>query len=86
MKTMLCGLVLLASGVNQATAQQRLTSNVAHDPAEAEFIYDDIENFLSARDAITGGMDSTEALRTLYFDRASPGLLMFIDKYDLTVE
>ena len=86
MKTRLCVLIFLALGVSEATAQQRLTSNVAHDPAEAEFIYDDIENFLSARDAITGGMDSTVALRTLYFDSASPGLLMFIEKYDLTVE
>ncbi len=86
MKTRLCVLIFLALGVSEATAQLRLTSNVAHDPADAKFVYADIENFLSARDAIASGIDPTEALRTLYFDRASPGLLMFVEKYDLTVE
>jgi hypothetical protein len=86
MKTRLCVLIFLALGVSEATAQQRLTSNVAHDPADAKFVYADIENFLSARDAIASGIDPTEALRTLYFNRASPGLLMFVEKYDLTVE
>lgn len=76
---------LVASTSAQAIAQQRLTSNVKHDAAEAEFVYDDIENFLQSWQAIVGGMDSTEALRSLYFDRGSPGLLMFVKKYDLTV-
>ena len=86
MKTGLCVFVFLALGAGRADAQQRLTSNVAHDAADAEFVFADIEHFLSASDAIAGDMDSTEALRTLYFDRASPGLLMFVEKYDLTVE
>ena len=85
MKTGLCVAALLAFAEGQVNAQQRLTSDIAHDPADAEFVYADIDNFLSASDAIAGGMDSTEALRTLYFDRASPGLLMFVEKYDLTV-
>ena len=85
MKTGFCAFVFMALAAGEADAQQRLTSNVVHDPADAEFVYDDIENFLSATQAIAGGMDSTEALRTLYFGRASPGLLMFIEKYDLTL-
>jgi len=86
MKTGLCVFVFLALGAGPADAQQRLTSNVVQDPADAEFMFADIEHFLSVREAIAGGMDSTEALSTLYFDRASPGLLMFVEKYDLTVE
>ena len=86
MKTGLIIVALLAFTSAQVGAQQRLTSNVRHDAAEAEFVYDDIENFVQARQAIAGGMDSTEALRTLYFERASPGLQMFVEKYDLTVE
>lgn len=86
MKTGFCAFVFLALAAGEGDAQQRLTSNIVHDPVDAEFVYDDIENFLSAGHAIAGGMDSTEALRTLYFDRASPGLLMFVEKYDLTLE
>jgi hypothetical protein len=86
MRTGLIFVAFLAVTSAQAGAQQRLTSNVKHDAAEAEYVYDDIENFLQATQAIAGGMDSTDALRSFYFDPASPGLLMFVEKYDLTVE
>lgn len=86
MRTGLIVVAILVCAPVEAAPQQRLTSNVTPDATEAEFVYDDIENFLHAREAIAGGLDSAEALRTLYFDRASPGLLMFVEKYDLTVE
>lgn len=86
MRTGACALVLLTLGVNQAVAQQRLTLNVTTDPARAAFVYSDLVNFLSARDAMARGMDPGDALRELYFGRASPGLLMFMEKYDLAVD
>jgi hypothetical protein len=51
MKTGLIIVALLAFTSAQVGAQQRLTSNVRHDAAEAEFVYDDIENFVQARQA-----------------------------------
>jgi hypothetical protein len=66
-----------------ASAQQRLTDQVESDPGKAIFVFEDIERFLEARDAIAGGLDVEEALKTVYFDRASPGLRMFMEKYDL---
>jgi hypothetical protein len=68
------------------TAAQQLTSNVVHEPEESKFVFDDIEHFLEAQAAIAGGMDPSRALQTLYIDRGSPGLGMFVEKYDLTVE
>lgn len=86
MRMRLYVLAFLALAANNATAQQRLTSDVVRDPSDAAFVYDDIENFVSATEAIADGMHPAEAIRALYLDRASPGLLMFVEKYDLTVE
>lgn len=69
-----------------AEAQQRLTTDVVSDPAEARFVYSDVENFIEARKLIASGRDSEEVLTTAYLDKASPGLKMFIQKYDLSVE
>jgi catechol 2,3-dioxygenase-like lactoylglutathione lyase family enzyme len=70
--------------VTNAGAQQRLTTDVAEDAAQAVFVYEDVEHFIDAARAIAGGSDPVEALQTKYLDRASPGLRMFIEKYDLT--
>jgi hypothetical protein len=78
--------VIATAGATEATAQQRLTANVVGEPEEAVFVYRDVENFLSATRAIASGEDPAEALQARYLDRASPGLLMFIEKYDLTVD
>lgn len=75
----------LLFGAGHSVAQQQLTSNVVREPADAEFVFDDIERFIEAQTAIAGGMDPSRALRTLYLDRGSPGLEMFVEKYDLTV-
>lgn len=77
---------LLVSQAPLAMAQQELTSDLAQDPAGAEFVFADVENFVQAHDAILSGMNPAQALQTQYFDRASPGLRMFIEKYDLTME
>ena len=68
------------------TAQQTLTTNVMLEPSDAKFDFSDIENFIEAQDTIASGADPAEALQARYLDRASPGLLMFIEKYDLTLD
>ncbi len=79
-------LVVSIAGTTGGFAQQRLTPNVTENPSEAVFVYSDMAHFLDATEAIASGMDSARALETLYFDRASPGLRMFMEKYDLGVE
>ena len=79
-------LVLVVAAGSRSVAQQELTGNVVEDPHKATFIYQDIENFLRVIESIVAGMDSREALQSLYLDAASPGLRMFIQKYDLSVE
>jgi len=79
-------LLSLSIIANPAYAQQRLTDNVERDPAKAVIVFEDIERFLEAREAIANGWDGEDALQSLYFDRASPGLRMFMEKYDLGPE
>ena len=79
-------LVVIALAVTPAVAQQTLTSDVAADPETAIFVYSDIENFVRAQAAIEQGDDPAAALQREYFDAASPGLLLFIEKYDLTLD
>lgn len=77
--------VLGVLGAN-ARAQQRLTENVILDPAAAQFVYEDVENFVRAMEKISSGADTTETLQAEYFDKATPGLKMFVEKYNLTLE
>lgn len=79
-------LVPLLGTAVPVSGQQELTNHVTPDPATAEFSFTDIEHFMQARAAIADGVDPARALQTQYFDRASPGLLMFMEKYDLTLE
>ena len=85
-KLALATIVLLSTGGSPSLAQQELTRNVVEDPQKAAFVYHDIENFLKAAEAIAAGKSSAQALQILYLDAASPGLRMFIQKYDLTLE
>jgi hypothetical protein len=79
-------LTSLAGGAKSGAAQQELTSNVTRDPGEAVFVFSDVENFIRAQQAIDAGADPAESLQSEYLDRASPGLRMFIEKYDLTLD
>ena len=79
----LLGFVGLSASTSPAFSQQRLTDNVEADPAQAVFVFEDIKRFLEALGAIERGLDPEEALRSIYFDRASPGLKLFVEKYDL---
>ncbi len=65
-------------------AQQTLTDDISRDPHRAAFVFDDVRRFLEASEAMNRGRDTADALQTLYLERASPGLRLFIEKYDLT--
>ncbi|NNE47823.1 MAG: hypothetical protein HKN37_14320 [Rhodothermales bacterium] len=84
--TSCCVLLFLLAGAAAGRPQQQLTGDVAEEPAAAKFVYQDVENFLTAGEDMASGADSAEALKSQYLDRASPGLKMYIEKYDLTVD
>jgi hypothetical protein len=77
---------ILATGISAEDDSQHLTGDVVSDPAKAEFVYTDIENFIQAYQKVLGGDSVGATMQTDYLDRASPGLMMFIEKYDLTAE
>jgi hypothetical protein len=79
-------LITAVLAIPQARAQQTLTDNVVVDPAAARFVYDDVENFIIAIEKIAAGADTSDALQAEYLAEATPGLKMFVAKYDLTVE
>ncbi|MCL7985875.1 MAG: hypothetical protein M8872_11530 [marine benthic group bacterium] len=78
-----CSTILLPSS---SDAQLTLTSDVTSDPDQAVFSYSDIQHFIRAIEAIEAGTDTMVALQQEYFEQASPGLEMFVEKYDLTAE
>jgi len=65
---------------------QQLTANVVNDPSEVAFVYEDVENFIRAFGGLAEGADTATVLQAQYLDLGSPGLVMFIEKYDLTAE
>jgi hypothetical protein len=71
---------------SSAIQGQEITTNLTTDPAKAPFILDDIHTFNRAFKLLTIDSDTTKILQTKYFDKGTPGLKMFIEKYNLTVE
>jgi hypothetical protein len=84
LEILVVGVMVTAGGPSAAAAQ--LTSDVTPDPGEARFVYEDIHNFVRAHELLCSKEDTIGTLQTEYFDRATPGLLMFVEKYDLTPE
>lgn len=82
----LATLAAVVMGAPAAWAQQQLTADVVTEPAAARFVYEDIEHFILAMKKIVSGADTSAALQSEYLAKATPGLKMFIEKYDLTVE
>jgi len=60
--------------------------DLTSDPDKAPFVYDDVQNFVSAFNQLDEGVDSLSILQSEYLDKATPGLEMFIQKYGLTAE
>ncbi|UCF19066.1 MAG: hypothetical protein JSU87_14215 [Gemmatimonadota bacterium] len=75
-------IVLLANGQLQA----QITDNLATDPGEARFVYEDVQNFLRAHEMLSSTADTVAILQAEYFERGTPGLNLFVEKYDLTPE
>jgi hypothetical protein len=76
----------LASLAMASSVEAQLTEDVVSDPAKAVFVYDDVHRFVRALEFISAGGDTTEVLQREYLRLASPGLRMFVEKYDLTLD
>lgn len=82
----LLGMVLCVSALPTSTTRAQLTDRATPNPAVAGFVYVDIDHFIEAFDSLGVGVDSVRILQEHYLGRATPGLLMFMEKYDLTAE
>lgn len=67
-------------------AQMKLTENRREDPAKAEFVYTDVEHFVEAYRQLKPGVDTVAIMQTMYLDKQTPGLRMFIEKYGLNAK
>jgi hypothetical protein len=62
--------------------QAQLTSN-NRDPEEAQIVYDDILNFIDAFKMLKSSTDTLEVIQRYYIDKGTPGLKIYIEKYEL---
>jgi len=53
------------------------------DPKDAQLVSTDVKNFLEAYERSSGGGDREKILQELYFDRATPGLKEFVQRFGL---
>lgn len=81
-KSTLAALALTTAISLPASAQ----FNVTPDPALAPLIYEDLHNFARAFELLSGAGDSIAVLQAEYFGKATPGLIAFVEDYELTPE
>jgi len=84
-KAMLLTTILILTTAYHSQAQT-LTAPLEIDPANAEFVYDDIHNFVRAFNMLKDGGDTLAILQAEYIDKATPGLKEFGNKYGLDLE
>jgi len=79
------GIFLIIGICFEALAQQGYP-DLTKDPNKARFVYDDVQNFIRAINLFTEDADSLAILQTEYFDKGSPGLKEFVEKYQLNTD
>jgi hypothetical protein len=67
-----------------AYPQDDVTRDLTEDPAEARFVFEDVQNFIRAHKMLADGVDTLETLQTEYIDKGTAGLKIFIQKYGLS--
>jgi hypothetical protein len=70
-------------GLTMTFAQQ---PNYPTQAVNAQVVYSDLENFVSAFDHLKKNTDTIQVLNTYYFEKASPGLKEYINRHKLTPE
>ena len=77
-------LLLLLASDSLIVAQPSL--RLASEPAAAEFVAEDLHNFVSAFERLSDAGDSLHVLQTSYFDKGSVGLQTFVARQSFTAE
>ncbi len=75
--------LFLAIGLCFNAQAQHGMPELTKDPNKAQFVYKDVQNFIKAYDLLKESADSIAILQTEYFDKGTPGLKHFIEKYKL---
>lgn len=76
-------MAVVATGMAQT---QQFTPSITRDPDQARFVTDDVVRFLRAYELLSVRSDTQAVLQEEYLTKGTPGLRMFIEKYDLTSE
>ena len=63
-----------------------VTDNLKRSADQAEFVFDDIYNFLHALELIKKGADTVTTIEAEYFAKATPGLKQMVIKYPFSAE
>ncbi len=79
------GSVLIVWMILPYRAQAQIVSSTP-DPEKAKIVYDDIVNFNRAFKMLESTDDTVGVLQKEYIDKGTPGLRIFIEKYDLTAD
>ena len=82
MCTLLWVYAIPASGQEFTVAE--MADRVTTDPQKAPLVIDDVENFIRVQSLLSSASDTLQILQSEYLDKGTPGLKMFIEKYDLT--
>ncbi|MDX1430644.1 MAG: DUF2268 domain-containing putative Zn-dependent protease, partial [Rhodothermales bacterium] len=78
--------VALSAVIFSSSSLAQLTDDRTPDPLKARFVVDDVRNFITAFEMLTAGADTLAILNAEYFEKGTPGLDIFVEKYDLTPE
>lgn len=78
--------LLFAIGFSLSLRAQPQIPGLTTNPDDAVFITEDVENFLNAYRKLQSGADTVAILQAEYFDKGTPGLNTFTEKYGLTAE
>ncbi|WP_425392778.1 DUF2268 domain-containing putative Zn-dependent protease [Ekhidna sp.] len=73
--------LLLLSFIISSKAQPSYPMN----PSDAQLIATDLDNFLKAFEQLDESSDTIAILTTHYFDKASPGMIEYMNRHGLTV-
>ena len=69
-----------------AAAESQVQARSTRDPQRARFVYRDVERFIATLRKLERAPDRLAVLRREYFERGTPGLDIFVEKYELTPE
>ncbi len=78
--------IIITAIISVSTGVLSAQPNYPTNPLEAQLIYSDVENFITAFSKLDSSVDTIRILQEYYFSKASPGLTEYINRHSLTPE